>query len=389
MTKFLTDKTLEQAERIMLVSVMLSDSYTGANETREHTFQAACTEAIELVHATGGELICTETIKRDKAHSALFIGTGKAKELAQIVAQNNIELVVFNHELSPTQERNLEKILQCRVLDRVGLILAIFAQRAQSQEGKLQVELAQLSHLASRLIRGYKHLQSQKGGIGLKGPGETQLETDRRLIQTKITQLRRQLNHVKKQRQTRRQSRLSGSLKTFAIVGYTNAGKSTLFNRLTKADVYVQNQLFATLDTTARRLYLNPQASIILTDTVGFVQNLPHKLVSAFSATLEETALADVLLHVVDASDPEYERKIQDVNHVLAEIQADKIPQLIVYNKIDLLPHDKQFSGCLKNGLGETVAIRVSAISGDGLSDLREALSEKALTLSQITSSAG
>lgn len=386
MTKFRTDKTLEHAERIMLVSVMLSDNYTGANETRERAFQAACAEAAELVRATGGELICTETAKRDKAHAALFVGTGKAKELSQVVAQNEIELVVFNHELSPTQERNLEKILQCRVLDRVGLILAIFAQRAQSQEGKLQVELAQLSHLSSRLVRGYKHLQSQKGGIGLKGPGETQLETDRRLIQTKITQLRRQLDSVKKQRETRRKSRLSGSLKTFAIVGYTNAGKSTLFNRLTKADVLAKDQLFATLDTTARRLYLNPQASVILTDTVGFVQDLPHKLVSAFSATLEETALADVLLHIVDVSDPEYERKIQDVNNVLAEIKADKIPQILVYNKIDLLPKDEQLSGCLKtlgfsvakNHLGETVAVRVSATSGAGLDDLRDTLAELA-----------
>ncbi len=378
MTRFRTDKSLEHAERIMLVSVMLSDSYTGANETRERAFQAACAEAAELVRATGGELICTETAKRDKAHAALFVGTGKAEELAQIVQQQQIELAVFNHELTPTQERNLEKILQCRVLDRVGLILAIFAQRAQSQEGKLQVELAQLSHLSSRLVRGYKHLQSQKGGIGLKGPGETQLETDRRLIQTKITQLRRQLDQVKKQRETRRKSRVSGSLKTFAIVGYTNAGKSTLFNRLTKADVLAKDQLFATLDTTARRLYLNPQASVILTDTVGFVQDLPHKLVSAFSATLEETALADVLLHIVDASDPEYERKIQDVNDVLAEIKADQIPQILVYNKIDLLPQAEQLSGSLNNHTGETVAVRVSAVSGAGLDELREALAARA-----------
>ncbi|ULJ64000.1 GTPase HflX [Wielerella bovis] len=376
MTRFRTDKSLEHAERIMLVSVLLSDSYTGSNESRERQFKTACAEAAELVHATGGDLVCSETAKRDKAHTALFVGTGKAEELADLVAQNQIELVVFNHELSPTQERNLEKVLQCRVLDRVGLILAIFAQRAQSQEGKLQVELAQLSHLSSRLVRGYKHLQSQKGGIGLKGPGETQLETDRRLIQTKITQLRRQLEQVKKQRETRRKSRLSGSLKTFAIVGYTNAGKSTLFNRLTKADVLAKDQLFATLDTTARRLYLSPEASVILTDTVGFVQDLPHKLVSAFSATLEETALADVLLHIVDVADPEYERKIQDVNDVLAEIKADKIPQILVYNKIDLLPENEQFSGSLKNNLGETVAVRVSAASGAGLDDLRAAMIE-------------
>lgn len=378
MTRFLTDKTLEHAERIMLVSVMLSSSYTGTNELREQQFKAACTEAAELVHATGGELVCSETAKRDKAHSALFVGTGKAEELAQVVQQNNIELVIFNHELSPTQERNLEKILQCRVLDRVGLILAIFAQRAQSQEGKLQVELAQLSHLSSRLVRGYKHLQSQKGGIGLKGPGETQLETDRRLIQTKITQLHRQLDNVKKQRETRRKARLQGNIKTFAIVGYTNAGKSTLFNRLTKSDVLAKDQLFATLDTTARRLYLNPEASIILTDTVGFVQDLPHKLVSAFSATLEETALADVLLHLVDASDPELERKIQDVNDVLAEIKADKIPQILVYNKIDLLPQAEQSAGCLRDLQQQITAVRVSASSGTGLDDLRLALIERA-----------
>ncbi|MDK4546234.1 GTPase HflX [Kingella kingae] len=378
MTRFRTDKTLEHAERIMLVSVMLSSSYTGTNELREQQFKAACTEAAELVHATGGELVCSETAKRDKAHSALFVGTGKAEELAQVVQQNNIELVIFNHELSPTQERNLEKILQCRVLDRVGLILAIFAQRAQSQEGKLQVELAQLSHLSSRLVRGYKHLQSQKGGIGLKGPGETQLETDRRLIQTKITQLRRQLDNIKKQRETRRKARLQGNIKTFAIVGYTNAGKSALFNRLTKSDVLAKDQLFATLDTTARRLYLNPEASIILTDTVGFVQDLPHKLVSAFSATLEETALADVLLHLVDASDPELERKIQDVNNVLAEIKADKIPQILVYNKIDLLPQAEQSAGCLRDLQQQITAVRVSASSGAGLDDLRLALIERA-----------
>lgn len=374
MTRFQTNKTLDQAERIMLVAVMLPEQFSGSNEVRERQFQAACHEATELVRATGGKLVLSETAKRDKAHTALFVGTGKANELANLVKQHQIDLVVFNHELSPTQERNLEKVLQCRVLDRVGLILAIFAQRAQSQEGKLQVELAQLSHLSSRLVRGYGHLQSQKGGIGLKGPGETQLETDRRLIQTKITALKRQLAQVKKQRETRRKSRLSGSLKTFAIVGYTNAGKSTLFNRLTKANVLAKDQLFATLDTTARKLYLNPTTSVILTDTVGFVQDLPHKLVSAFSATLEETALADVLLHIVDASNPEYERQIEDVNQVLADIKADHIPQILVYNKIDLLPENKQLSGSLKNANEQIVAVRLSATNSIGLNALREAI---------------
>ena len=365
MPRFHTDKTLEHAERIMLVSTHFADSHTGSSETRERAFQAACTEAAELVRATGGELVCQHTVKREKAHPALLVGTGKAEELAQLVRQNNIELVVFNHELSPTQERNLERALQCRVLDRVGLILAIFAQRAQSQEGRLQVELAQLTHLSGRLVRGYGHLQSQKGGIGLKGPGETQLETDRRLIQTKITALRRQLTQVKKQRETRRKARQSGRMKTFAIVGYTNAGKSTLFNRLTKADVLAKDQLFATLDTTARKLYLAPEHSIILTDTVGFVQNLPHKLVASFAATLEETALADVLLHVVNAADPEYERKIQDVNDVLAEIHADHLPQKAEQN-----------AGCLRNHNGQITAVRLSATQAQGLDDLRQALLE-------------
>ena len=257
---FPVDKSLEQPERVMLVGVMLSADYSGANEVRERTFQTTLDEAAELVAAAGGELVLRETAKRDKAHTAYFVGTGKAEELAAAVKLHDIGLAVFNHELTPTQERNLEKILQCRVLDRVGLILAIFAKRAQSQEGKLQVELAQLNHLSGRLVRGYGHLQSQKGGIGLKGPGETQLETDRRLIGQKITALKKQLAQVKKQRATRRKSRMEGRLKTFAIVGYTNAGKSSLFNRLTKADVLAKDQLFATLDTTARRLFLSHEA---------------------------------------------------------------------------------------------------------------------------------
>ena len=361
----------------MLVGVMLTADYSGANETRERTFQAALDEAADLVRTTGGELVCTETAKRDKAHAALFVGTGKAEELADRVRQDEIELVVFNHELTPTQERNLEKTLQCRVLDRVGLILAIFAQRAQSQEGKLQVELAQLTHLSGRLVRGYGHLQSQKGGIGLKGPGETQLETDRRLINVKVTALKRQLQQVQKQRATRRKSRMSGHLKTFALVGYTNAGKSSLFNRLTKADVLAKDQLFATLDTTARRLYLGEQISVILTDTVGFVRDLPHKLVSAFSATLEETALADVLLHVVDASHSDFKRQMDDVNEVLKEIGAHEVPQLVVYNKIDLLPADERHTGMLRDLRGNAVAVNVSVTESLGLDALREAMLER------------
>ena len=376
---FPVDKTLEKPERVMLVGVMLSADYAGANETRERAFQAAQAEAADLVRASGGDLVLSETAKRDKAHSALFVGTGKAEELAEAVQQHEIELVVFNHELTPTQERNLEKALQCRVLDRVGLILAIFAQRAQSQEGKLQVELAQLSHLSGRLVRGYGHLQSQKGGIGLKGPGETRLETDRRLISQKISALKKQLQSVHKQRATRRKARMAGNMPTFALVGYTNAGKSSLFNRLTKADVLAKDQLFATLDTTARRLYLSAEVSVILTDTVGFVRDLPHKLVSAFSATLEETALADVLLHVVDAGHPEFERQMDDVDKVLEEIGAHEVPQLIVYNKIDLLSGEAaRAAGVLRDTQGRAVAVNVSVTQGLGLEDLRAAMIERA-----------
>ena len=376
---FPVDKSLEQPERVMLVGVMLSADYSGANEVRERTFQTTLAEAAELVAAAGGELVLRETAKRDKAHMAYFVGTGKAEELAAAVKLHDIGLAVFNHELTPTQERNLEKILQCRVLDRVGLILAIFAKRAQSQEGKLQVELAQLNHLSGRLVRGYGHLQSQKGGIGLKGPGETQLETDRRLIGQKITALKKQLAQVKKQRATRRKSRMEGRLKTFAIVGYTNAGKSSLFNRLTKADVLAKDQLFATLDTTARRLFLSQEAGVILTDTVGFVRDLPHKLVSAFSATLEETALADVLLHVVDASNPDFERQMDDVNVVLEEIGAHEVPQLVVYNKIDLLPEGVRGAGVLRDNSGRAVGVNISVAKSLGLDALREAMIERAL----------
>ena len=385
---FQVDKSLEKPERVMLVGVMLDTDYAAGGaggqvfysaESRKAHFQTALDEAADLVRAAGGELVAVETSKRDRPHSALFVGTGKAEELAASVRLHDVGLVVFNHELTPTQERNLEKELQCRVLDRVGLILAIFAKRAQSQEGKLQVELAQLSHLSGRLVRGYGHLQSQKGGIGLKGPGETQLETDRRLINQKITALKRQLKNVRQQRATRRQSRMGGRLKTFAIVGYTNAGKSSLFNRLTKADVLAKDQLFATLDTTARRLFLSQEAGVILTDTVGFVRDLPYKLVSAFSATLEETALANVLLHVVDASNPDFERQMDDVNVVLEEIGAHEVPQLVVYNKIDLLPEGVRGAGVLRDNSGRAVGVNISVAKSLGLDALREAMIERAL----------
>lgn len=377
-TVFQLDKTLDKPEKVLLVGQMMAADYHGPSDVRQRLFQAALSEAAELVAASGGQVVDTWGFSRDKPHTALFVGTGKAEALAEAVAAQNIELVIFNHTLSPTQERNLERALQCRVLDRVGLILAIFAQRAQSQEGKLQVELAQLTHLSSRLVRGYGHLQSQRGGIGLKGPGETQLETDRRLIGHKITALKKQLQQVQKQRATRRKSRQHSSLKTLAIIGYTNAGKSSLFNRLTKAEVLAKDQLFATLDTTARRLYLSDEVSVFITDTVGFVRDLPHSLVAAFTATLEETALADVLLHVVDVSHPEHERHIDDVNTVLAEIKAAKLPQLIVYNKIDRLPKAEQLPGILRHADGSLAAVRISVTSGAGLADLRHAMMELA-----------
>ena len=382
---FQPDKSLSRPERVLLVGVMLSDSFSGSNEQRARAFQNVLDEAAELVRAGGGELVHVSTARRDRPSGALFVGTGKAEELAAEVQAHNIELAVFNHELTPTQERNLEAKLQCRVLDRVGLILAIFAQRAQSQEGRLQVELAQLTHLSGRLVRGYGHLQSQKGGIGLKGPGETQLETDRRLIAQKITTLKKRLADVRRQRATRRKARQQGSLTTFALVGYTNTGKSSLFNRLTKADVLAKDQLFATLDTTARRLYLDREHSIILTDTVGFVRDLPHRLVAAFSATLEETAQADVLLHVADVSQPDYEQRMEDVNRVLAEIGAADVPQLLLYNKIDLLPAEQQQPGILRSKSGQIAAVRLSVTQSLGLKDFRQALIEWADTHSKAS----
>ncbi|ORF00906.1 GTPase HflX [Snodgrassella alvi] len=373
-----TNLSEQQPERVLLVGVLLDKDFPVAAERRTVLFESALAEAEELVRATGADLVEVVPCKRLQPDSALFVGKGKAEELAQTVAEAGIDLVVFNHALTPTQERNLERLLQCRVLDRVGLILAIFARRAQSQEGRLQVELAQLVHLSSRLVRGYGHLQSQRGGIGLRGPGETRLETDRRLIRQKITRLRQQLQHVRRQRATQRKSRYQGTLPAFALVGYTNVGKSSLFNRLTKAQVMAEDQLFATLDNTVRRLYLNDQTSVLLSDTVGFIRDLPHGLVAAFAATLEETALADVLLHVVDITHPEFERQIDAVNTVLQEIDAENIPQLIIYNKIDKLPAEQRMQGIVRDIHGRPQAVYISVQDGSGLDDLRTAMIEMA-----------
>ena len=381
MTQYQMDNSTVRPERIVLLAVDLTD-FAGNRVVRQNDFQAAVAEAKELIRATGGELVETVTCQKDRPSPALYIGSGKAEEIAELIETLEADLLVVNHPLTPTQERNLEKACQCRVIDRVGLILDIFAQRARTQEGKLQVELAQLTHLSSRLVRGYAHLQSQKGGIGMKGPGETQLETDRRLIGSKITRLKRELQQVKKQRQTQRKSRYRNGTPTFALVGYTNAGKSSVFNRLTKAEVLAKDQLFATLDTTARRLYLAPEVNVVITDTVGFVRDLPHELVEAFAATLEETAEADVLLHVVDRSHPEWSRQIDDVNEVLNQIGAEGIPCLLVLNKIDLLDEaDALPAGAVENAQGDVVAMHISVHNGAGLADLRQWMTEQAQSL--------
>ena len=323
-----------------------------------------------LVASAGGEIVEVITASRDKPQPGTFVGAGKVEELAQAVKQHKAELLVVNHAITPIQERNLERAIKCRVLDRTGLILDIFAQRAQSHEGKLQVELAQLRHLSTRLVRGWTHLERQKGGIGLRGPGETQLETDRRLIGDRIRKLKSRLAKVSAQRGLRRRAREKVPLPTVSLVGYTNAGKSTLFNRLTEASVYVQDQLFATLDTTMRRLDVPDYGEVVLSDTVGFVRDLPHTLVQAFQSTLEEVASAHVLLHVVDAAGGAHEDNVREVQKVLEEIGAQDVPQILVYNKADLV--EPEFRGKALNGFDGKISekIWVSAQDGSGLDDL-------------------
>lgn len=300
------------------------------------------------------------------------MGTGKLDELAALVNETCAELVIFNHNLSPSQERNLEAALKCRVLDRTGLILDIFAQRARTHEGKLQVELAQLQHMSTRLVRGWTHLERQKGGIGLRGPGETQLETDRRLLRNRITSILGRLDKVRRQRDQGRRSRLRAEMPTISLVGYTNAGKSTLFNRLANAEVYAANQLFATLDPTMRRLDIKGFGPVVLADTVGFISHLPHKLVEAFRATLEEAASASLLLHVVDAHSDERSTNIARVNEVLGEIGALELPTLMVYNKIDLL--ESPAPRLELDEAGKPVAVWLSAQTGQGFDLLSQAI---------------
>jgi len=292
-------------------------------------------EFAALARSAGAEVLENMAVTRKVAEPRFFIGTGKVDEIKARIVELRADLVVVDAALSPGQERNLEKAFECRVLDRSGLILDIFAQRARSFEGKLQVELAQLEHMSTRLVRGWTHLERQKGGIGLRGPGETQLETDRRLLARRIKTLNDRLDKVLVQRETTRQERKRGAVPTVALVGYTNAGKSTLFNRLTSADAYAADQLFATLDPTVRRLHLAPGLEVALADTVGFVRDLPHELVAAFRSTLQEAREADLLLHVIDAADPERAERIAQVNEVLESVGAQSLPQIAVYNKID------------------------------------------------------
>ena len=324
-----------------------------------------------LARSAGAQVLDVMPVTRKTAEPRFFIGTGKVDEIKARLTELQADLVVVDAALSPGQERNLEKALECRVLDRSGLILDIFAQRARSFEGKLQVELAQLEHMSTRLVRGWTHLERQKGGIGLRGPGETQLETDRRLLARRIKTLNDRLDKVLVQRETTRQERKRGAVPTVALVGYTNAGKSTLFNRLTSADAYAADQLFATLDPTVRRLHLAPGLEVALADTVGFVRDLPHELVAAFRSTLQEAREADLLLHVIDAADPERAERIRQVNEVLESVGAQALPQIAVYNKIDRTGEPPRAE---RGGHGRVDRVWLSAHSGQGVDLLLEAL---------------
>lgn len=325
-----------------------------------------------LADSAGANALALVTGSRLKPDARYFVGSGKAEEIAELVRQHDADIVLFNHSLSPSQERNLERLVQCRVLDRTGLILDIFAQRARTYEGKLQVELAQLNHLSTRLVRGWTHLERQKGGIGLRGPGETQLETDRRLLQTRVTQLKTKLDKVRQTRAQGRARRQKSDVPTISLVGYTNAGKSTLFNRLVDENIYAADQLFATLDPTLRRLDWQGVGRVVLVDTVGFVRHLPHELVESFHATLEETLEADLLLHVIDSSSEDMHEQIQAVKDVLAEIN-NEVPVLNVYNKIDLTGEPAHIGYA---SAGEPNRVYVSSRDNVGMEELSLAVQQ-------------
>jgi len=331
-------------------------------------------EFTQLAVSAGARPVATVTGRRDRPDPRFFLGTGKAEELRNIAREAEADVILIDHALSPSQERNLEKLIERRVLDRNGLILDIFAQRARSFEGKLEVELAQLKHIGSRLVRGWTHLERQKGGIGLRGPGETQLETDRRIISQRVRVLTRRLTKIKQQRETGRQTRAEIPVPSLALVGYTNAGKSTLFRALTGADAYVADQLFATLDPTVRRIHLPGGTAVVVADTVGFIRELPHELVAAFESTLTEARAATLLLHVADASNPRRDEQAVAVNGVLEEIGASQIPQILVYNKIDRLQSPPRID---RDADGRAVAVWISAEEGTGLDLLKQAVAER------------
>ncbi len=331
-------------------------------------------EFLELVRSAGAEPATLMQGSRRRPDPRAFIGSGKVEELRELLAVHHAELVIFNHTLSPSQERNLERSLKCRVLDRTGLILDIFAQRARTHEGKLQVELAQLEYMSTRLVRGWTHLERQKGGIGLRGPGETQLETDRRLLRARIKAIHKRLDKVRSQREQNRRARSRAEIPSVSLVGYTNAGKSTLFNALTASTVYTADQLFATLDPTLRRLDVADVGPVVMADTVGFIRHLPHKLVEAFQATLQEANEASLLIHVIDCADPEREQNVAEVNSVLEEIGADEVPCLRVMNKIDLLDSAPRIE---RDGHGVPEEVWLSAQQGSGFDLLHQALSER------------
>ncbi len=350
-------------ERAILVNVGI-----GRPSPRVH-----CQEFEELALSAGARLMGSISATRPSPSPKYLVGSGKADEIREMVAKTGADLVLVNHELSPSQERNLERLCECRVLDRAGLILDIFAQRARSHEGKLQVELAQLEHLSTRLVRGWTHLERQKGGIGLRGPGETQLESDRRMLGQRVKMLRKRLDKVSKQRSQSRRRRQRSELPVVSLVGYTNAGKSTLFNTLAEAGVFAADQLFATLDPTLRKLELPGGEGVILADTVGFVRDLPHELVAAFQSTLDETREAALLLHVIDSSDPDRRERMEQVNDVLEQIGAAQVPQIEVYNKIDATGGDPREE---RSADGKVRRIWLSATTGEGVPELVRAIAE-------------